>query len=85
MITLSPGSPLADGLFNVPYAPVTITANGGATPHTFAVTAGALPPGMTLASGGQLSGTPSNTGAFSFTVTATDNSSAACRARRPTR
>ena len=33
---------------------------------------------MTLASGGSLSGTPSNTGAFSFTVTATDNSTAAC-------
>jgi methionine-rich copper-binding protein CopC len=74
VITLSPGSPLADGLFQVAYAPVTITANGGATPHTFAVTAGTLPPSMTLGSNGQLSGTPSNTGAFSFTVTATDAS-----------
>ena len=78
MITLSPGSPLADGLFNLAYAPMTITANGGATPHTFAVTTGTLPPGMTLAPGGSLSGTPTNTGAFNFTVTATDNSSAAC-------
>jgi hypothetical protein len=57
---------------------VTITASGGASPHTFTVTTGTLPPGMTLASGGSLSGTPTNTGAFNFTVTATDSSTAAC-------
>ncbi len=58
---------------------VTFNASGGATPHTFAVTAGALPPGLTLASGGSLTGSPTNTNFnYAFTVTATDSSSASC-------
>ncbi len=51
----------------------TISASGGAAPYTFAVTAGALPAGLTLASNGTLSGTPTAGGTFNFTVTATDN------------
>ena len=39
---------------------------------TYAVTAGALPTGITLATAGVLSGTPTVTGTFNFTVTATD-------------
>jgi uncharacterized repeat protein (TIGR01451 family) len=50
----------------------TITASGGQGPHTFAVTAGSLPGGLTLSAGGVLSGTPTATGSFPFTVTATD-------------
>jgi hypothetical protein len=52
----------------------TITAAGGTTPHSFSLTAGALPPGMSFSSGGQLSGIPTATGTFNFTVTATDAS-----------
>ncbi|MFN7973898.1 MAG: Ig domain-containing protein [Acidobacteriota bacterium] len=52
----------------------TITASGGVGPYTFAVTAGALPPGLALAAGGVLSGTPTTAGTFNFTVTATDAS-----------
>ncbi|WP_244788271.1 putative Ig domain-containing protein [Cupriavidus pauculus] len=52
----------------------TITASGGVAPYTFAITAGSLPAGMTLSSGGALSGTPTAGGSFSFTVTATDSS-----------
>ncbi|WP_439709417.1 putative Ig domain-containing protein [Cupriavidus pauculus] len=52
----------------------TITASGGVAPYTFAMTAGSLPAGMTLSSGGALSGTPTARGSFSFTVTATDSS-----------
>ncbi|MDR6642731.1 outer membrane autotransporter protein [Luteibacter sp. 1214] len=51
----------------------TISASGGTAPYTFAITAGALPAGMTLAGGGALSGTPTAAGTFNFTVTATDN------------
>ena len=51
-----------------------ITASGGTAPYSYAVTAGALPPGMNLAVGGTLSGTPTTAGAYSFTVTATDSS-----------
>ena len=50
----------------------TITASGGAAPYTFAVTAGALPTGLSLGSGGALSGTTTAAGTFNFTVTATD-------------
>ncbi|KRA42029.1 fibronectin type III domain-containing protein [Devosia sp. Root635] len=48
------------------------TAAGGTAPYSYAITVGALPGDLTLA-GGTLSGTPAATGAFSFTVTATDD------------
>ncbi len=53
----------------------TITATGGTAPYTFAVTTGALPNGLSLASGGALTGTPAliSAGTYNFTVTATDN------------
>ncbi|RZK99271.1 MAG: hypothetical protein EOO62_25035, partial [Hymenobacter sp.] len=51
-------------------------ASGGTAPYTFAITAGALPAGLTLTSAGTLSGTPTANGTFNFTVTATDNSAA---------
>jgi len=50
----------------------TVTATGGATPYTFSLTAGALPGGITLASGGTLSGTSHAVGTYNFTVTGTD-------------
>lgn len=51
-----------------------LTASGGSAPHTFAVTAGALPPGLALSSAGVLSGTAGATGTYNFTVTASDSS-----------
>jgi len=51
-----------------------ITASGGTGPYTYAVTAGALPTGLSLSSGGVLSGiinTASQTGTFNVTITAT--------------
>ncbi|NTF46561.1 Ig domain-containing protein, partial [Rhizobium rhizogenes] len=53
----------------------TITASGGTSSYAYAITAGALPAGLTLsATTGVLSGTPSAGGTFNFTVTATDSS-----------
>lgn len=50
----------------------TFTASGS-TPITWSVTAGALPPGMSLdAATGVYSGTPAAPGTFSFTITATN-------------
>ena len=43
------------------------------TPN-YAVTAGSLPPGMTLSASGTLSGSPTALGTFNFTVTVADNS-----------
>src|SRR6185369_11603185 len=50
----------------------TISSSGGIGAVTYAVTSGALPAGVTLASDGRLSGTPGAAGNFPFTVTATD-------------
>lgn len=50
-----------------------VTAQGGTAPYAFAVTAGALPAGLALASDGTLSGTPTAAGSFNFTITATDS------------
>src|SRR5207244_4466648 len=48
------------------------TGNGGKTPYTWSITAGALPAGLTIASGtGTLSGSPTGSTA-SFTVTLSD-------------
>ena len=54
-----------------------ITAANGTASYTYAVTAGSVPAGLTLAANGTLSGTPTAAGAYSFTVTATDSSTGA--------
>ena len=63
---------LPSGLPGIAYAGQ-LTASGGASPYTFAVTGGGLPPGLTLATNGAISGTPSSIGASAFTVTVTDD------------
>ncbi|MEQ1513155.1 MAG: putative Ig domain-containing protein [Lysobacteraceae bacterium] len=52
----------------------TMTAYGGTAPYTFSIGAGALPPGLMLSAAGMLSGTPTDPGDSTFTVTATDTS-----------
>ncbi|MBX7223559.1 MAG: S8 family serine peptidase [Blastocatellia bacterium] len=69
-VTVSPTT-LPDGVTGTAYSQ-TITASGGfGGPFTFAVTAGALPTSLALSSGGVLSGTPTVSGTYNFTVTAT--------------
>jgi Putative Ig domain/IPT/TIG domain len=52
-----------------------LTVTGGTSPFTWSVSAGTLPPGVTLgASTGLLSGTPTAAGSYSFTVEVTDHS-----------
>jgi hypothetical protein len=64
---------LAEATRNVAYSQ-SLSASGGTAPYSFAITAGALPAGLTLAPNGTLSGSPSAIGSFSFTATATDTS-----------
>jgi hypothetical protein len=71
-ITLSP-STLPNGTVAVAYSQ-TITASGGTSPYTFAVTSGTLPAGLTLTPAGVLAGTPTTAGTSTFTVTASDAS-----------
>ncbi len=73
-LTLAPAT-LADGTVGAAYSE-TVTASGGTAPYSYAVTAGALPAGVTLSAGGTLSGTPTAGGTFAFTVTATDATAA---------
>ncbi len=66
---------LAGGAVNVAYS-ATLAASGGTLPYTWSIVSGSLPGGLTLNSGtGVISGTPTATGTFSFTVQVTDNSS----------
>ncbi|MEO6920605.1 MAG: putative Ig domain-containing protein [Collimonas sp.] len=53
----------------------TLSAGGGTGPYTFAISAGALPAGLTLSSAGALTGTPTAGGTFNFTVRGTDQNS----------
>ena len=69
-VTLSPAT-FASGTVGAPYSQ-TITAAGGTSPYTFAITSGSLPAGLTLSSGGVLSGTPTTAAVSNFTIQATD-------------
>jgi len=55
---------------------VSLSASGGTPSYTWSLAAGsaALPAGLTLSSGGVISGTPTQTGTFDFVVQVTDSS-----------
>lgn len=69
--TPPPPAGVADSGYN--YTFTTTSPTGGYQPLNWAVTAGALPPGLTLASNGLLSGTPTTIGSYPFTVNVTDS------------
>jgi alpha-tubulin suppressor-like RCC1 family protein len=58
---------LADGVVGTPYSE-TLTASGGDGSYTWSVSTGTLPVGLTLTSGGTISGTPTAEGTKTFTV-----------------
>jgi uncharacterized protein (TIGR03437 family) len=59
----------------------TITATGGAASYAFSVSTGTLPTGLSLASNGALTGTPTAAGTYTFSVRATD--AGGCAGERP--
>lgn len=82
-LTVNPGisftpTALPDGTVGVPYAPTSFSATGGNGSITFSMTEGSLPNGMSLVSG-QLAGTPTQSGTFTFTIAATDGTCSASR------
>ncbi len=66
---------LSTGTVSSPYSD-TLGANGGAPPYNWTVIGGTLPPGLTAAASGTVSGTPTQAGTYTFTAQATDNSGA---------
>jgi hypothetical protein len=70
-ITVLPAS-LSNGTYGAAYSQM-ISATGGTTPYSYSITAGVLPPGLGLTTGGLLSGTPTAVGSYNFTITATDS------------
>jgi hypothetical protein len=75
-------SPPTAGVVTNPYY-FYFNAISGSAPFTWAVTSGALPGGLALASDGTLSGTPTVVGTFSFTVKATDSAQPAGTGSQP--
>ena len=75
-LTILTTSPLPAGTVGSAYSR-TLAASGGTPAYTWTVSAGALPPGLTLSGAGLLSGTPSSTGVFSFTARVQDAAAAA--------
>ena len=65
---------LPQGMAGQPYPPTQLMAAGGEPPYSWAITAGSLPPGLTLSATGVISGTPdpAAAGVYAFGVTATD-------------
>jgi len=77
------GSPLSITTSSLPADTVnvaynqTLSATGGTTPYTWAISSGSLPAGLSLVAGtGAITGTPTASGTSSFTARVTDNASA---------
>lgn len=51
---------------------VSLAGSGGVAPYTFVVTAGPLPPGVTMSTAGAFAGVPASQIPFAFTVVAAD-------------
>lgn len=75
-LTIVTSSPLPAGTNGAAYNQQ-LQAIGGFLPYFWTVSAGSLPAGLSLSLEGQLTGTPTATGTFNFTV---DNNSTATRA-----
>src|SRR6201999_2623740 len=72
-LTVAPPT-LPAALNGIPYS-AALQVTGGKLPYTISQTAGALPAGITLSPAGVLSGTATQSGAYTFTVGVTDASS----------
>lgn len=81
-IGITPTAITATASTGTAYTTVNFAATGGTAPYTFTVSAGTLPSGLTLTAAGVLSGTPTASGTYNFTVTATDAGGNNCTGNR---
>ncbi len=72
VLSITNTSPLAAGTVGTAYN-VNFGAFGGPAPFQWTLTGGSPPPGLSFSSGGVLSGTPSASGTYSFTVDVRDS------------
>jgi len=71
---ITTSSPLPNGTVGASYSQILIGSEGN-TPYTWNVFSGTLPPGLSLnSSSGEISGTPTTEGAYSFQIHMTDSS-----------
>ena len=73
-LTITTTSPLPGGTEHVHYI-VKLQASGGTAPYTWVLVSGSLPSGVTLRSSGRVTGTPRQSGTFTFTVRVKDSAS----------
>src|ERR1700742_3787684 len=81
-LTITTGS-LPNGVLQLPYLTsqqgnVQVSATGGIPPYSFFIGSGSendtgLPPGLQLNSNGQITGTPTSLGNYTFNVSVTDS------------
>lgn len=64
-------APLPDGTIETSYS-TPLGSSGGTAPFSWSVTSGSLPDGLSLGNDGIISGTPTVSGSFNFTVQLTD-------------
>lgn len=77
VLGITTASPLPSYTQNTAYSQQ-LAAAGGSTPYTFTITAGSLPTGLSLSTSGLISGTPTDSMSFSFTVQVSDANGTAC-------
>ena len=71
-LTITTTSPLTNATVGIRFSKK-IDATGGVTPYSWSLLSGSLPPGLTLnASTGSIAGSPTTSGAYTFTLAVTD-------------
>lgn len=63
---------LPTGTVGVSYS-ATLQASGGTAPYSWTLTSGSLPPGLSLSSGGDISGEPTTSATYTFVVQVSDS------------
>jgi arylsulfatase A-like enzyme len=71
--TITTASPLPNGGTTGSYSQTFAATGGSGTGYVWSLFSGSLPNGITLSSGGVLSGTPTQAGNFNFTIEVTDS------------